>query len=247
MKNFCIKPWAGHTALLFGLVMGLTGCASGPKPADWQIEAKTAIDRGLAAYLEGTNRSTQAASSELARARAQLARTGEPVQLANAELLVCASRIASLDFSEGAKPGACPEFEPLRMDALPAQRAYADYLAGRNLSAAEIALLPPVQQAAARGASLAVLQQQSAKDPLALLVAAGVRLIGSGTTTPLSSADLTVVSDTASSQGWRRPLLAWLMLEAQNAERAGNQPLAERLQRRIAITSQRFDNRRPVP
>ena len=42
--------------------------------------------------------------------------------------------------------------------------------------------------------------------------------------------------DTASSQGWRRPLLAWLNLQVQHAEQAGATAEAERLRRRIEWT-----------
>jgi hypothetical protein len=44
---------------------------------------------------------------------------------------------------------------------------------------------------------------------------------------------------TASSQGWRRPLLAWLGVQAQRAEQAGDAEEAARLRRRIAITEGR--------
>ena len=37
----------------------LTACASGPKPADWQLNAKGAMERGVAAYLEGNNRRSE--------------------------------------------------------------------------------------------------------------------------------------------------------------------------------------------
>ena len=228
MKNFVVKKVGAGLALL----CLLAGCASGPKPADWQIESKAAIERALAAYFEGSSRSSRAEAAEVARARNQLARTGQPEQLANAELLLCASRVASLDFSS---EGRCPAFEVLRLDATPAQRAYADYLVGRSLSAQETALLPPLQQTALRSSSLQPLQ--SANDPLALLVAAGVRLKSEEIPGRfgLTSSDLALASDTASSQGWRRPLLAWLGVEAKNARLAGNTALAERLQRRIVL------------
>ena len=38
-------------------VMFITACASGPKPADWQLESKGAMERAVAAYLEGKARS----------------------------------------------------------------------------------------------------------------------------------------------------------------------------------------------
>jgi len=71
----------------------------------------------------------------------------------------------------------------------------------------------------------------SMADPLAQLVAAGVLFQG-------GRAGPTVVAlavDTASTQGWRRPLLAWLGVQAQLAERAGQADEAARLRRRMAL------------
>ena len=42
--------------------------------------------------------------------------------------------------------------------------------------------------------------------------------------------------DAASSQGWRRPLLAWLGVQLKLFEASGNRLEAERIQRRIALT-----------
>jgi hypothetical protein len=44
--------------------------------------------------------------------------------------------------------------------------------------------------------------------------------------------------DTASQQGWRRPLLAWLGVQEQLAEARGDATEAARVRRRIAIASQ---------
>ena len=43
-------------ALLSGLTVLLTACSSGPKPADWQVEAKDSMERSIKAYMEGNNR-----------------------------------------------------------------------------------------------------------------------------------------------------------------------------------------------
>jgi hypothetical protein len=51
-----------------------------------------------------------------------------------------------------------------------------------------------------------------------------------------SPAVLAQAIDSASSQGWRRPLLAWLGLQAQRAEQGGDVDEAARLRRRIALT-----------
>ena len=73
----------------------LTACSSAPKPADWQIEAKGAMERSVTAYLEGNSR---VEAVEFARAKAEITSTGRVELLARAELLRCASHVASLTF-----------------------------------------------------------------------------------------------------------------------------------------------------
>ncbi|MDP3825246.1 MAG: hypothetical protein Q8Q74_01725, partial [Polaromonas sp.] len=94
----------------------LAACSSGPKAPDWQMEAKTAMERSVAAYLEGNSRGE---AQEFARVRSELSSTGRSDLLARAELLRCASRVASLVLEP------CAGFEALRPDAAPAERAYA--------------------------------------------------------------------------------------------------------------------------
>ena len=201
------------------LALALGACGSGPKPPDWQIEAKGSMERSIAAYMAGDSR---VEAVEFQRARSQLSRTGRADLLATAELLHCASRVASLVFES------CAGFEPLRRDASQAQRAYADYLRGQ-IDPQSIALLPEAQRAAAAGESNAL---KSSADPLSQLVAAG-DLLQTGKASP---ALLAQAVETASSQGWRRPLLAWLGVLALRAEQGGDAEEAARLRRRIAIT-----------
>jgi hypothetical protein len=197
----------------------LAACSSGPKAPDWQMEAKTAMERAVAAYLEGNSR---VEAQEFARARSELSSTGRSDLMARAELLRCASRVASLVLEP------CAGFEALRPDAPAAERAYADYLAGQ-LQPQDMALLPAPQRAAA-GADAAALKAIS--DPLSQLVAAGV-MFRAGRASP---AVLQQAVDTASGQGWRRPLLAWLGVQLQLAEKGGDTEAATRLRRRIALT-----------
>ncbi len=200
----------------------LASCASGPPPPDWQASARDSLDRAVAAYLKGD---TRVAEAEFAHARGEIARTGRPDLLARAELTRCAARVASLVFEP------CEGFERLRLDASPAERAYADYLAAR-IGQQDIALLPPAQRAAAaatgESAGAAV---QEISDPLSRLVAAGV-LLQSGRASP---AVISQSIDTASAQGWRRPLLAWLGVQVMRAEKAGDAAEAERLRRRMRL------------
>ena len=206
------------TSSPFALIFLLAACSSAPKAPDWQLEAKGSMERSVAAYLEGNNRIDAA---ELARARSQLSRTGRADLLGTAELLHCATRVASLVFEP------CAGFESLRVDATPEQVAYANYLRGQA-GPQDLALLPLAQRTLAAGGAGA----PGAADPLSRLVAAGV-LLQTGQVTP---AVITQAIDTASSQGWRRPLLAWLGVQAQRAEQGGDAEEAARLKRRIAIT-----------
>ena len=216
------------TLISSALIFLLAACSSAPKAPDWQLEAKGSMERSVAAYLEGNVRIDAA---ELARARSQLSRTGRADLLGTAELLHCATRVASLVFEP------CAGFEILRVDATPEQIAYANYLNGRA-QPADMALLPAPQRALASGGAAA----PGAADPLSRLVAAGV-LLQTGQVTP---AVITQAIDTASSQGWRRPLLAWLGVQAQRAEQGGDTEEAARLKRRIALTQGQAQGQAPM-
>lgn len=198
---------AGAIALLV-----LTACSSTPPPPDWQSNSKIAIERSVAAYLTGDARIE---ALEFERARSEVSRTGRFDLVARIELLRCAGRVASLAFEP------CTGFEALRDQAEPAERAYADYLAGRA-TPQDVALLPAAQ----RGEAL-----KDIADPLARLVAIGVRF-ETGRADP---AAIQMAVDTASAQGWRRPLLAWLGVQLKRAEAAGAGDEARRLRRRIEL------------
>lgn len=206
--------------ILLGLL--LAACAGGPPAPDWQANAHAALTAHTAAYLSGRER---VARQELAIARREAARTGDAAQMARVELTACALAVASL------AGGACPAFEALAADADDAARAYADYLAGR-WEALDVHLLPPAQQAvpASRDA-LATLA--AIDDPLSRLVAAAVLLrVGR-----LPPAGIDLAIDTASRQGWRRPLMAWLGFDRDRCRAAGDTACAAERQRRIDYAS----------
>ena len=203
----------------------LAGCAGSPPPPDWQSNAKAAIDGAVQASLSGDSRLE---AQEFARARSELARTGRPDWVARAELMRCAAHTASLAFDP------CEGFERLRPDAAAAERAYADHLAGRALPPDDVARLPPAQRetaAAIAGGSVQPGSLQAIDDPLSRLIAVAL-LFRAGKASPEM---ITLAADTASAQGWRRPLLAWLQVQALRAERAGAADEAQRLRRRIEL------------
>jgi len=224
-----------HAALLATTLL-LSGCASRPAVPDWQVNSQGSMDRSIAAYLEGDSRVEVV---EFERARSEIASTGRLDLLGRIELMRCAGLVASLVAGNGQ---ACPAFESLRPDASAAERAYADYLDAR-IAPQDVALLPPQHRAVADAVTGVIAGAnavnsdaalQAIADPLARLVAAGV-LFRSGQASP---AVISRAIDTASAQGWRRPLLAWLQVQLRRVEAAGSSDEAQRLRRRITLVGQ---------
>jgi hypothetical protein len=204
--------------LLVALV--LAACANTPPPPDWQMNAQGAMERAVQAYLTGNGRLE---ALEFSKARSEVASTGRADLLARAELVRCATRVASLVFEP------CAGFVALAQDAAAPERAYAEYLAGRA-QPQDAALLPP-QHRALVGSAAPAGELRAVAEPLALLVGAGV-LLQTGRADP---ATIALAIDTASAQGWRRPLLAWLGVQAQRAQAAGDAAEAARIRRRIDL------------
>ena len=224
-------PWGGPAGnpaptlavqrmLLLSAALVLAACGNKPKAPEWQMNAHGALERYQQAFLVGDAR---VAAAEFGRARAELAATGQAGLVARAELTRCALQVASLVIEP------CAGFEPLRRDAPAAERAYADYLAARP-DPQNAALLPPQHRALA-GGNAGAATVKAIEDPLSRLIAAGV-LLQSARASPEI---LQLAVDTASAQGWRRPLLAWLGAQALRAEQAGAKEETERLRRRMAL------------
>jgi hypothetical protein len=111
-----VKRW-----LLAGLAL-LSGCASGPPPAGWQLESYAAANAYQRSYLSGSGK---AADADFVRLKKEFSATGRLDLAARAELLRCALRVASLEFDD------CPGFEKLRAYAGAEELAYADFLSGK--------------------------------------------------------------------------------------------------------------------
>jgi hypothetical protein len=209
-------PW--FLALILAL---LSACGNKPRTPDWQINAHDTLERYVKAYMTGNAR---VEGAEFERARSELESTGQPALVARAELTRCAVSVASLLLEP------CAGFERLRADSPAPERAYADYLAG-GIAPPDVPLLPPQHRAAAAGGGAAAVAR--IEDPLSRLVAAGV-LFRTGQASPEV---LVLAADTASAQGWRRPLLAWLGVQAARAEQAGAVEEAQRIRRRMALAA----------
>jgi len=208
--------------LIVAAAVWLTACAGGPVPPQWQANTHTALAAHSRAYLLGDDR---VAAQELHVARREAARTGAAEPLARVELTACALQTASLSALDE-----CAAMAPLAPDLGPDLHAYAAYLTGR-WAGLDARLLPEAQRnvpAAPEGAG-AVAVLAAIADPLSRLVAAA-GLLRAGRLPP---AGIALAIDTASAQGWRRPLLAWLRFERQRLEQAGDAGSAAVRQRQI--------------
>jgi hypothetical protein len=105
----------------------------------------------------------------------------------------------------------CSGFEALRAEAGAEELAYAEFLAGRR------------ERPGAAGTD----------DPVSRLVATGVKL-RQAVVTP---GEVAAAVDIASAQGWRRPLLAWLGVQAKLAEAAGAAEALRAIRRRIELST----------
>lgn len=218
--------WKTLTRSVFsiGLLLTAGACATDPPPPAWRSEAKAWLDTAVDSYLRGD---TRAADAALQRARREVASSGRLDLAARVELAWCAAHVASTVYES------CIGFESLRGDVGQEPQAYAAYLEG-HIEPAAVRLLPEAHRAFATtplDGTAAADQLRRLSDPLSRLVAIGV-LFRNG------RADVEVISigvDTASERGWRRPLLAWLKIQAAALERAGKAQEASAVRRRIEL------------
>lgn len=212
-----------HGVAASSLMVLLTACGNTPPTPEWQMNAKASAERATQAWLTGDQR---VEAAEFARARREVASTGQPALLARVELLACAARVAALDV------GPCTGFDALAADAPAAEQAYARYVAGRS-TAADAALLPEAHRPFAAGSAVPEAALAAIADPLSRLVAAGVLCQRSQATPGV----IAQAVETASAQGWRRPLLAWLKVQQARAQAGGAADEVARIQRRMDLVA----------
>lgn len=201
------------------LLLALAGCAGSPPPPDWKMNAQSGLESFEKYYLDGNSK---LADLNFAKARAEAARTGRPDLIARVELARCGVRAGALEFDD------CPGYQAVKADAAPAEQAYAEFLAG-NWQAIDAKLLPKQYGDVLKSDGENNLTEID--DPTSRLIAAGV-LFKTGRLPP---AGITAAIDTASEQGWRRPLMAWLGVELKRAEAAGDAEATAHIKRRIGV------------
>lgn len=199
-------------------------CSHRPAAPEWEERAHEGFEQYQRSYFAGE----RTAERDFRKAADALASTGKVELRARGELIRCAFGTAALDFSS------CERWRSLQSDADPGDRAYGALLSGAfaNLDTKD---LPPqyVPLAKAQGAGARNEALKKIEDPLSRLIGAGA-LLRAGDLAPESVA---VAVDTASGQGWRRPLLAWLTAQAKLAEAAGDTVALDRIRKRIDVVA----------
>lgn len=198
--------------IIFILILSglLSACASHPAP-DWQYDAQSAAERYTQHYLAGDVR---LAETSFHQARSAVAATGEVAAVGHIELLRCGLHVAALDFTP------CTGYTELAaINTTPADHAYARFISG-DWKGIDAQLLPAqyVSLIATAGQPQVSINRSIAaiEDPVSRLVASGIMIRRA----QFDTATLQGAIDTASKQGWRRPLLTYLGLQ----EKQGGDP-----------------------
>jgi hypothetical protein len=211
---------------LAGVVL-LTACGSGgPPPPDWKTDSADLIERYQKHALLGENTLAERYFQQAVDATGG---AGRMVETARLWLVRCATRRAMLI------DDACAEYAELAAVAPDAaDQAYYRFLTLR-WEGLDAALLPAQHRDLLRapaGTRHAVPGRVS--DPLARLLAASLLVMRQ----EAHAATLDVATETASSQGWRQPLLTYLKLQHEQAVAQGNAAAQARLARRIQLVEQ---------
>jgi hypothetical protein len=207
-------------------VLLLAACAGGPMPPEWETQSHASLERFRQQYLQGNSR---LAERSFEQAKTAVAATGRPELAARVELVRCALATAALDSD------ACAGFDAIRNEATADDQAYRAFLSGQ-WQAQDAPRLPSQYRpiASARDEAARSRAMQQIEDPVSRLVAAGA-LFG---VAQLSPEGLGTAVATASAQGYRRPLLAYLNVQAKLAEAAGDSAALASLRRRIDLVYQ---------
>lgn len=213
-----------HCALIAAAACSLlVACGSKIPTQRWALEAQSASERAVHAYLTGDMR---VADVEWKKALHEVAATGQPAAMARMALLQCAAQTAALELT------GCLGYQRYAAGAAMVEQAYARYLQGLH-TAADVPMLPAAQQPVAlqllqQGQWLAALPHA---EPLSQLTAAGVALRAG----LISQAGVQQAVDVASEQGWRRAAMAWVLVAQRMAQEAGDADTVRALALRLEI------------
>ncbi len=213
----------GLTALM------LAACGGGPKTPDWKKDSASLIEKYKKAELKGE---TQRAERYFEQALDAAGSAGRLEDTARLHLVRCATRQASLDFNP------CTGYlDQVRFGAVAEDEAYYRFLA--NLwDKLDRAALPAQYRDFVQGVdpakSLAI--AEAIPDPLSRLIAISLLV----SRKQASDDALRLAAETASEQGWRKPLLVYLKLLENRATVKNDMNEIEKLRARIRLVEESF-------
>jgi len=205
----------------------LAACGSGgPPPPDWKTDSADLIERYQKHALLGDNTLAERYFKQAVAATGGAGRVAETARL---WLVRCATRRAMLI------DDACAEYADLaRIAPNAADQAYYQFVTLR-WEGLDASLLPRQHQDLLRTpASKRREMLGKVDDPLARLLDASLLVMRQ----EADDATLALAAETASSQGWRQPLLTYLKLQQKQAAAQGNATELARLERRIQLVEQ---------
>jgi predicted small lipoprotein YifL len=208
---------------LAGLVL-LAACGSGgPPPPDWKTDSADLVARYQKHALLGENALAERYFQQAITATGGAGRVAETAHL---WLVRCSIRRAMLI------DDACTEYADLaRIAPDAADQAYYRFVT-LHWEGLDASLLPRQHQDLLRAAAGKRPEALAGiDDPLARLLDASLLVMRQ----EADATTLAIATETASSQGWRRPLLTFLMLQKKQAVAEGNTAEQARLERRIQL------------
>jgi len=212
------------TRIAIASLVLLTACGSGgPPPPDWKTDSADLIERYKKHALLGENTLAERYFQQAVTATGGAGRVADTARL---WLLRCATRRAMLI------DDACTEYADLaRIEPNAADHAYYQFITLR-WDAIDVSLLPSQHRDLVR-APAGKRQETLGRiaDPLARLLDASLLVMRKES----DAATLAQATETASSQGWRQPLLTYLKLQEKQAAAQGNADELARLAKRIQL------------
>ena len=212
------------TLLATASLILLAACGSGgPPPPDWKTDSADLIDRYKKHALLGENTLSERYFQQAVSATGGAGRVADTARL---WLVRCATRRAMLI------DDACTEYADLaKIEPNAADHAYYQFVTLR-WDAIDVSLLPSQHRDLAR--TPAEKKQEALSrvaDPLARLLEASLLVMRR----EANAATLILATETASSQGWRQPLLTYLKLQENLAVHSGNTAEQSRIALRIQL------------
>jgi hypothetical protein len=212
-------------ALTCLILLGACG-SGGPPPPDWKTDSADLIERYKKYALLGDNTLAERYFQQAVVATGGAGRVADTARL---WLVRCATRRAMLI------DDACTEYADLaKIEPDAADQAYYQFIT-LHWGAIDSARLPAQHRAlvtAPAGKRNEVLNEIS--DPLARLLDASLLVMRQES----DAATLNIGTETASSQGWRQPLLTYLKLQEKLVADQGDAAELERLKQRIQLVEE---------